>query len=75
MCNYAYGTYVISESMSKIIVQDTPITVISVEERDYRVDRAHGLREKNLSYRDILLILRQDSRLIAFMRGCRAGGF
>ena len=29
------GIYAISETMSKIIVQNTPITVLSVEEQDY----------------------------------------
>lgn len=33
--NFAYGIYAISETMSKIIVQKTPITVLSVEEQDY----------------------------------------
>ena len=32
---FAYGTDAISDSMSKIIVQNTPITVLSLEEQDY----------------------------------------
>lgn len=35
MCIFAYWHTAVTESMSKIIVQNTPITVLSVEEQDY----------------------------------------
>lgn len=33
--NFAYGIYAISEVMSKIIVQNIPITLLSLEEQDH----------------------------------------